>query len=170
MTAGQSAKKIPEQLPIGQVPAKDRNVSPTESLAITTNRLRVDSHEIERRQKFVDLGHEDLVRILAVKNLVQQNVDQFVADFFDYLHKFDEAAQLFKNRQVLDEAKKLKREYVIAMVQGEYGAAYASRFSRRYPDLCDRRHQRKIRSETSARLMSGRYCRRHFAPPREAGR
>src|SRR3977135_4219149 len=123
MTAGQSAKKIPEPLPIGQVPTKDRNVSPT-ALATTTNRLRVDSHEIERRQKFVDLGHEDLVRILAVKNVVQQNVDKFVAGFFDYLSKFDEATQLYKNRQALDEAKRLKREHLIAMVRGEYGTEY----------------------------------------------
>jgi rsbT co-antagonist protein RsbR len=91
---------------------------------MTLHRLRINDEEIARRQALVDLGHEDLVRILTVKNLIIKNVDQFTTAFFNYLHQFDEAAPLFNSRKVLDEAKMLKREHLIAMVQGEYGIAY----------------------------------------------
>lgn len=124
MATGQSARKTLEQPPPGQTPTKAPGRSASAQSATTLHRLRINDEEIARRQTFVDLGHEDLVRILTVKNLIVQNVDQFVAAFFDYLQKFEEAAPLFKNRQVLDDARRLKREHLIAMVQGEYGIAY----------------------------------------------
>lgn len=90
-----------------------------------THRLRLTERDVERRRKFVDLDHEDSVRILAIRNLVTQNVDRFADAFFDYLSKIDEAAPLFKNSKALEEARQLKRDHLIAMVQGEYGPDYA---------------------------------------------
>jgi rsbT co-antagonist protein RsbR len=81
--------------------------------------------EAERRCKFVGLGHEDIARILTIKSVMTENVDRFTDAFFDFLSHLEEAAPLFKSRAVLDEAKKLKREHLIAMAQGEYGSAYA---------------------------------------------
>jgi len=80
--------------------------------------------DIERRQRFVDLQPDDLQRLAAIKELVTQNVEPFTAAFFDYLSKLEEAAPLFGNRAVLDQAKQLKREHLIAMVGGNYGRAY----------------------------------------------
>jgi len=89
------------------------------------HRLRLDSHDVIRRQKFVGFDDQDIVRIMAIKSVVVQNADRLTAGFFEYLSHIDEAAPLFKNRQVLEEAKRLKHDHLIAMVQGEYGPAYA---------------------------------------------
>jgi rsbT co-antagonist protein RsbR len=93
--------------------------------AAKAHQSRFKAEEVERRQKYVDLGHEDIARILTIKNVIAENLDRFTDTFFDFLSHIEEAAPLFKNRAVLEEAKKRKREHLIAMVQGEYGAAYA---------------------------------------------
>ncbi len=88
-------------------------------------RLQLDIQDVERRKKFVGLANDDLERLASIKELVIKNVDQFGATFFDSLRKFEEAAPLFKSPQALEEAKRLKHEHLIAMVDGEYGVTYA---------------------------------------------
>jgi rsbT co-antagonist protein RsbR len=79
---------------------------------------------VERRQKFVDLKPDDIARIVAVKDAIVRPIDRHVAVFFDYLSRLDEAAALFRKHDLLEEAKRLKHEHLIAMVQGDYGRSY----------------------------------------------
>jgi rsbT co-antagonist protein RsbR len=90
-----------------------------------SDHLRFGTRDAERRRRFVDLGHEDIARILTIKNVMTENLDRFADDFFDYLGHIEEAAPLLKNATALATARKLKREHLIAMVQGEYGSSYA---------------------------------------------
>jgi rsbT co-antagonist protein RsbR len=103
--------------------------SPEQAVAASSapsgDQAPLGSSDVERRRKLVDLGHEDIARILTIKNLVTENIDRFTDTFFDYLSHIDEAAPLLSNRAALEQARKLKREHLIAMVQGEYGTAYA---------------------------------------------
>jgi len=78
----------------------------------------------EQRRRFVDLHDEDLARIAAVKDLVVRHVDEHAAAFFDYLSKVPEAAALFKNRNLLDQAKQRKHAHLIAMAAGNYDRNY----------------------------------------------
>lgn len=96
-----------------------------ESLTSESDRLRLSEQDVARRHKFVDLLPEDIVRIAATRNLMRRRVDEYVAIFFRYLSKFDEAATLFSNIAVLSEAKQLKRDHLVAMVDGDYGVSYA---------------------------------------------
>jgi rsbT co-antagonist protein RsbR len=117
----------------GQSTAKARPQGPTdepmplphEQAAASLGALNFSAHDVERRRKFADIGHEDVARILTIKNVIAENLDLLTNAFFDYLSHIDEAAPLFKDRARLEEAKKLKREHLIAMVQGDYGSAYA---------------------------------------------
>jgi rsbT co-antagonist protein RsbR len=90
-----------------------------------SDHLRFGTRDAERRRRFVDLGHEDIARILTIKNVMTENLDRFADDFFDYLGHIEEAAPLLKNAAALATARKLKREHLIAMAQGEYGSSYA---------------------------------------------
>src|SRR5579872_6402846 len=56
------------------------------------------ANEVERRKRFVDLGHEDIARILTIRNLLTENVDRLRDAFFEYLREIEEAAPLFSNR------------------------------------------------------------------------
>jgi len=80
--------------------------------------------DIERRLEFVNLGPEDRGRIAAVKADVLDNLDEHIAAFFDHLAKFEEARGLTSRAELLEEAKRLKREHLVAMVAGDYGRDY----------------------------------------------
>lgn len=84
----------------------------------------VIDYDPERRKRFVDLKPEDINRIAAVKNAVAGHAEEHAAAFFNYLSKFEEAAALFRNSDLLREAKRLKHEHLLAMVGGEYGRTY----------------------------------------------
>jgi rsbT co-antagonist protein RsbR len=86
--------------------------------------LQVSHFDVERRKKFVGLGQDDLAKIAAVKDQVVNHVDEHVSAFFDYLSTLDEAAGLFSKRNLLEEARRLKREHLISTVGGNYDNAY----------------------------------------------
>ncbi|MGA0599250.1 protoglobin domain-containing protein [Caulobacter sp. KR2-114] len=80
--------------------------------------------DIERRLAFVNLASEDLERITEVRADVLTHLDEHVEAFFGHLAKFDEAKGLTGRPELLDEARRLKREHLTAMVSGDYGLTY----------------------------------------------
>jgi rsbT co-antagonist protein RsbR len=80
--------------------------------------------DIDRRKGFAGLKAEDVARIAAIKDLVVNHADEHGAAFFDYLSQFPEAASLFRNANLLREAKRLKKEHLLAMAAGDYGPTY----------------------------------------------
>ncbi|HVI92019.1 MAG TPA: protoglobin domain-containing protein [Dongiaceae bacterium] len=93
-------------------------------LAPQTHRLPLTVQDVERRKRIVGLGPDDLARIASIKSTVTEGADQFGTVFFDYLRSLDGTASLFKNTAALDEARRLKREHILAMVGGDYGVSY----------------------------------------------
>lgn len=89
-----------------------------------THRFQLSEADIERRWRYVGLEPSDIERIASVRETVIANVDDYVAAFFDTLSGLDEAATLFRSRELLDEAKRLKRDHLTALVGGDYGMTY----------------------------------------------
>jgi rsbT co-antagonist protein RsbR len=87
-------------------------------------RLQLSPHDIERRKAFVDFRSDDAARIAAIKDLVVRNVDRYGSAFFDHLATIEEAFGLTRNRNLLEQARRLKQEHLVAMVQGDYGRDY----------------------------------------------
>lgn len=79
---------------------------------------------IERRGRIVGLSGSDVQRIAAISGVVAASVDRHVDAFFDYLSELEEARRLFAHADMLERARRLKREHLVAMVQGDYGRAY----------------------------------------------
>ena len=79
---------------------------------------------IERRRKVAGLGPDDSSRIASIRDLVQKNADELTSTFFAYLGGLDEAKPLMGNRDLLERARALKSEHLVAMVRGEYGPDY----------------------------------------------
>jgi rsbT co-antagonist protein RsbR len=79
---------------------------------------------IERRKQIVGFESADLGRIVALREFVMEHADEYGSAFFSHLAGFDEARPLLANRAALDKARQLKREHLVAMVQGDYGARY----------------------------------------------
>jgi rsbT co-antagonist protein RsbR len=93
-------------------------------LPLDLERLQLSPHEIERRKVFVGLQPDDLTRIATIKDLVVRDADRYGAAFFNHLGVIEEAAGLTRNRTLMEEAKRLKHDHLVAMVQGEYGKDY----------------------------------------------
>ncbi len=85
--------------------------------------LTIDEREIERRKKFIDFQSDDLKRVHAIRDIIANHADEFTKRFFDHLSTFPEAKGLF-SPAILEDAKRLKKEHLIAMSAGEYGTHY----------------------------------------------
>jgi len=81
-------------------------------------------YDPERRRRFVDLQAIDLEYIAKLKGGVIQHVDEHVEAFFAYLDGLPEAHGLFAGPGTRNEAIRMKRDHMIAMVGGEYGKDY----------------------------------------------
>jgi len=80
---------------------------------------------IARRHKAVALGTEDLARIARIREAILPRVEEYAAAFFGYLGELDEAREFLRNRDAVEQARRLKTEHLVAMVGGQYGPAYA---------------------------------------------
>lgn len=80
--------------------------------------------EVERRLRYMNFTPQDHARISDVRGEILDHLDEHLAAFFDHLSRFEEAQGLFRRGDVLEQAKRLKREHLIAMFQGNYDPAY----------------------------------------------
>ncbi len=87
--------------------------------------MGIDEASVEYRKRIVGIEARDLERIGAVRELVVQNAERLTSSFFDYLAGLEEGRALSGDRVVLARARELKREHLVAMVQGNYGLEYA---------------------------------------------
>ena len=86
--------------------------------------MGLDEANIERRKKIVGFEASDLPRIAAIRDLVTQHTDDYVTTFFNHLSGLDDARSLIASRAIAERARQLKKEHLVAMVQGEYGMKY----------------------------------------------
>jgi rsbT co-antagonist protein RsbR len=93
-------------------------------LPLDLERLQLSPHDVERRKALVGLQPDDLTRIAALQHLVVPDAERYANTFFDHLSQIEEASGLMRNRSLLEEARRLKHEHLIALVQGDYGRDY----------------------------------------------
>lgn len=80
---------------------------------------------IEQRLKAVALGSADLVRIARAREHILRHIEEYTAGFFEYLGALDDARVFMRNRDAVEQARRLKLEHLVAMVGGQYGTEYA---------------------------------------------
>lgn len=87
--------------------------------------IGITEADLERRKIFVGLGPDDLTRIAAIKDLITSHADELTNAFFEHLASISEAKVLLGYRELTNQARALKRQHLIAMVQGRYDIEYA---------------------------------------------
>lgn len=100
-------------------------LGPQASTQVLAREMGLDQQNVERRKRIVDLTSEDIARIATLRDVVADHVDEFTGVFFDYLVSLDEGRALFANRTVTERARALKRDHLLAMVEGRYDTEYA---------------------------------------------
>jgi len=86
--------------------------------------MGINDASVRRRLDIIGLAPADQARIASVRSLVVENAPTLAAAFFEHLQTLDEARGLFASRDLLEQARSLKREHLIAMTSGDYGVAY----------------------------------------------
>lgn len=86
--------------------------------------MGINDANIERRKKIVGFEPADLTRIAAIRDIVTQHADDYTAAFFKHLSGLEEARPLLASHAILERARQLKKEHLVAMVQGDYGRKY----------------------------------------------
>ncbi len=87
--------------------------------------MGLDEAAIERRRRLVGLGPDDTKRIASIRDAITQRAEEYASLFFNYLAQTDEARDFMRNRELVEQARRLKVQHLTAMVSGEYGAEYA---------------------------------------------
>jgi rsbT co-antagonist protein RsbR len=95
-----------------------------DQLTHSANLTEIADFALEQRKRFVDLQNEDIARIIAVKDMVLLHAAEHAGAFFTHLSTLPEAADLFRNRNLLEQAKRRKQEHLAAMAGGQYDRGY----------------------------------------------
>jgi rsbT co-antagonist protein RsbR len=88
---------------------------------------QVLDYDVERRRRLVNLEAIDLEHIAELRDDVLKHLDEHVDVFFNYLKEQPEADGLISSDDGLAEARRLKRDHLIAMVGGDYGREYVEK-------------------------------------------
>lgn len=86
--------------------------------------MGINEHDVARRRRIVGLESRDVDQIATLKPLVLSRIDELTQLFFDYLSSLEEGRALMTNRALVDRARQLKRDHLIAMVGGDYSHTY----------------------------------------------
>lgn len=86
--------------------------------------MGLDDAAIAQRKKLFGFEPGDLARIATLRDLITQHTEDYVTTFFTHLAGLEEARPLLASRAILDRARQLKRQHLLALVGGEYGSRY----------------------------------------------
>ena len=88
--------------------------------------MGLTEYNLERRRQISGLEPADLKRIATIRELVVSHAEEYVNSFFEYLEKLDEARPVLTNKSLTERMRRLQREHLVSMVQGEYGVTYVT--------------------------------------------
>ena len=111
-----------------------RNVYSDESPdSATTNtnqslieQMRISDSEIHNRLNLVDLTSQRIDSLKSTLNIIEENVDQIVQDFYASQLQIDEIAILIGDADTLYRLKSAQRQYILDLFSGKYDAQYVN--------------------------------------------
>ena len=86
--------------------------------------ISITDQDVEHRKRTVNLEHDDIARIVSLKDIIAPSINHYTEEFFNRLAKTGGAAALFAQSDALDEAKCRKREHLVALLRGRYDRDY----------------------------------------------
>jgi rsbT co-antagonist protein RsbR len=93
--------------------------------SVTSVAMGLDEDRVRRRRELLSFDVEDMQLLSTLAPAIRDHLDDLTNTFFEYLARFREAAGLLGNAAAVDRARRLKRQHLLAMVEGPYGRRYA---------------------------------------------
>ena len=91
----------------------------------TAARMGLDEERVRRRRELLHFGVEDIRLLSTLGPSIREHLGELTEAFFSYLGLFPEAEGLLGDPVAVDRARRLKRQHLVAMVDGPYGLRYA---------------------------------------------
>jgi PAS domain S-box-containing protein len=84
----------------------------------------VKSADREKRMRFIGLTDTDCELLRAMKPMFERHVGEIEDAFYDQLLALPETAQLLRDRTTVERLKKLQRDYLMRITEGNFDDAY----------------------------------------------
>jgi rsbT co-antagonist protein RsbR len=89
------------------------------------NEMGLTEENVAQRRRISGLDARDIENIASIRDLILEHVESHTSVFFDYLFSLEEGQSLMRERSFAERARQLKRQHLVAMVQGDYDRSYA---------------------------------------------
>src|ERR1043166_5702071 len=86
--------------------------------------LTMSPSEREQRLQFLGLTPRDTELLRALRPVLEQHVTAIEDAFYDHLLSFPETAQLLRDHTTVERLKKLQRDYLLRLTEGNFDEAY----------------------------------------------
>ena len=86
--------------------------------------VSTSDQDVEHRKRIVGLDEDDIARIVSLKDIIEPHIDHYTEEFFNRVAKIGGASALFAQRDALEDAKRRKREHLVAFLRGRYDREY----------------------------------------------
>ena len=98
--------------------------SPVLTTSNLLGRIGLDTAGCARRLAFLAFDAADVENLAKLRTFAHANVDGIVEDFYHHLLSFEETRRLLENDEKVGRLKKLQREYLLRMLDGDFGREY----------------------------------------------
>lgn len=79
--------------------------------------FQITPKEIEARRIFLGLTPEDETRLTQINQVIRDEIDDIVAEFYDRLLRFDELRRFFGDRRRLERLQATQKLYLLSLGQ-----------------------------------------------------
>lgn len=79
--------------------------------------FQITPKEIEARRIFLGLTPEDETRLTRINQVIRDEIDDIVAEFYDRLLRFDELRRFFGDRRRLERLQATQKLYLLSLGQ-----------------------------------------------------
>lgn len=86
--------------------------------------LKFTKYEIKRRKEYFDLNDEVAQTLVALRELIAENVDEIVTEFYRKILQFSEMDHLIGDAETLRRLKNHQRNYILSLFDGQYDEDY----------------------------------------------
>ncbi|MGL1932537.1 MAG: GGDEF domain-containing protein [Desulfotalea sp.] len=88
------------------------------------DQLRITKREIVRRKEYISLGPEDCEILASLRDLVAENIDEIIIDFYAKITSFSEMDELIGDAETLRRLQNHQRNYILSLFDGQYDEDY----------------------------------------------
>jgi diguanylate cyclase (GGDEF)-like protein len=103
----------------------ENNVSTNTNQSLL-EQMRISDSEIHNRLNLVDMTTQRIDALKSALNLVEENVDKIVQEFYASQLQIDEIAILIGDADTLSRLKSAQRQYILDLFSGKYDAQYVN--------------------------------------------